>query len=147
MEILRYAAVPKKHYRQDRAVRSEQPGSGPGSLGRTRAEKNMSKIYTIVHEILNDIIKKSNDDEIGNYIMYLHQPNLSVSQKNLCSSGLLCQSGLLLHELLAGEGEAVLTISMALMVTVNLFLVAVYLARLVCGMSLSLKWLTTVLHL
>jgi hypothetical protein len=67
--------------------------SGPGSLGRITAEENMSKIGkktdNSICEILN-IIKKSDADEIGNYITYLYQPNLYIAQKNVFSSGLLC---------------------------------------------------------
>lgn len=42
--MIEKTTILQKHYRQDRTVQSEQPFSGPGSLGRIRAEENMSKI-------------------------------------------------------------------------------------------------------
>lgn len=59
--MIEKTTILQKHYRQDRTVRSEQPFSGPGSLGRIRAEENMSKIEKTdnsICEILNNIIKK-----------------------------------------------------------------------------------------
>ena len=58
--MIEKTTILQKHYRQDRTVQFEQPFSGPGSLGRIRAEENMSKTEETdnsVCEILHTIKK------------------------------------------------------------------------------------------